>query len=218
MANLYQRYGKRTLDVGTSGLALILLAPLLALIGFAVWISMGRPILFRQERPGKGGKPFHIVKFRTMREVRPGEIWFRSDKERLTRVGRLIRKLSLDELPTLWNVLRGEMSLVGPRPLLMEYLPKYTPEQNRRHEIRPGITGWAQVSGRQAIPFSRRLELDVWYVSRVSLALDVRIFLLTVIGLLAPTGVIPEQNLDDVDDLGLSPDREVGSEGSIKKR
>ena len=127
----------------------------------------------------------------------------------MTRVGRFIRKLSLDELPSLWNVLRGEMSLVGPRPLLMEYLPKYTSEQNRRHEVRPGITGWAQVNGRQRIPFSRRLELDVWYVDHWSLMLDIRILFLTFYGLLKPTGVIPGQDVDEIDDLGLSPDRNL---------
>jgi sugar transferase EpsL len=211
MANLYRRWGKRALDVAASGLALIFLTPLLALIGFAVWVSMGRPILFHQERPGIGRKPFRVVKFRTMRAARPGEIWFRSDEERLTRVGRLIRKLSLDELPTLWNVLRGEMSLVGPRPLLMEYLAKYTPEQNRRHEVRPGITGWAQVNGRQIIPFSRRLELDAWYIDHWNMTQDLRILLMTVIRFFAPTDVIPGQNLDDVDDLSLSPDREARS-------
>jgi lipopolysaccharide/colanic/teichoic acid biosynthesis glycosyltransferase len=147
------------------------------------------------------------VKFRTMRAARPGEIWFRNDEERLTRVGWLIRKLSLDELPTFWNVLCGEMSLVGPRPLLMEYLPKYTSEQTRRHEVRPGITGWAQVNGRQTIPFSRRLELDVWYVDHMSLAMDLRILARTASGLLSVAGVSPGQDVDDIDDLGLAPDK-----------
>jgi len=192
-----------------SVLSLMLLSPLLLSIVAAIYCSMGRPILFRHKRPGKDRKPFNLLKFRTMRAARPGEVWFRSDEERLTRVGRFIRKLSLDELPSLWNVLRGEMSLVGPRPLLMEYLPKYTSEQNRRHEVRPGITGWAQVNGRQRIPFSRRLELDVWYVDHWSLMLDIRILFLTFYGLLKPTGVIPGQDVDEIDDLGLSPDRNL---------
>jgi sugar transferase EpsL len=141
-----------------------------------------------------------------MRHPKPGEVWFRSDDERLTRVGRMIRKLSLDELPSLWNVVRGDMSLVGPRPLLMDYLPKYTPEQNRRHQVRPGITGWAQVNGRQTLLFSRRLELDVWYVDNLSVRLDQRILLQTVFQLFAPTGVVPGQNVDDIDNIGLSAD------------
>jgi len=196
------------MDLVASAVALVVLAPLSAAIAIAVRWCLGAPVLFRQERPGLGGRPFRLVKFRTMRAPRPGEVWFRNDEERLTRLGRFIRKLSLDELPTLWNVLCGEMSLVGPRPLLMEYLPKYTSEQNRRHEVRPGITGWAQVNGRQTIPFSRRLELDVWYVDTLSPSLDMRILWLTVKGLVRPTAVIPGQDVDEVDDLGLSPDRD----------
>ena len=207
MGNLYRRWGKRAFDLAVSCSALIILAPLLALIAFAIWASMGRPVLFCQARPGKGGRPFLLVKFRTMRAARQGEVWFRSDDRRLTRFGRLIRKLSLDELPTLWNVLRGQMSLVGPRPLLMEYLPKYTPEQGRRHEVRPGITGWAQVNGRQIIPFSQRLEFDVWYVDHFNLPVDLRILWLTAKSLVRSAEVVPGQNVDEVDDLGLSPDR-----------
>lgn len=199
------------MDVVISTISLVILAPLLASIGFVILLTMGRPILFKHKRPGKRGVPFLLIKFRTMRAAQFGEVWFRSDEERLTRFGRWIRKLSLDELPTLWNVLRGEMSLVGPRPLLMEYLAKYTPEQTRRHEVRPGITGWAQVNGRQRIPFSRRLELDVWYVDHWSLMLDIRILFSTFYGLIKPTGVIPGQDVDEIDDLGLSPDRDLKS-------
>jgi lipopolysaccharide/colanic/teichoic acid biosynthesis glycosyltransferase len=146
-----------------------------------------------------------MYKFRTMRPAENGEVWFRTDADRLTPLGRLLRKTSIDELPGLWNVLKGEMSLVGPRPLLMEYLPKYTPEQNRRHEVRPGITRWAQVNGRQSIPFSKRLALDVWYVDNWSLGLDVKILAMTIKQAIFGSGVYSGQNVDDVDDLGLAP-------------
>lgn len=197
---------KRTLDISGSLIGLILLSPVILAAAVAVWVSMGRPILFRQIRPGYRGAPFTMVKFRTMRPPQQGEVWFRSDEQRLSSVGRLLRKTSIDELPELWNVLTGKMSLVGPRPLLVEYLDKYTPEQNRRHNVRPGITGWAQVNGRQNIPFSARLKLDVWYVDNWSLGLDLRILILTVLRVFGSTGVISGQNVDDVDDLGLSTD------------
>lgn len=202
----YARWGKRALDLVASSAGLLALAPAIAGVALLIRFTLGSPVLFRQLRPGLGGRPFSIVKFRTMRHPKPGEVWFRSDDERLTRVGRMIRKLSLDELPSLWNVVRGDMSLVGPRPLLMDYLPKYTPEQNRRHQVRPGITGWAQVNGRQTLLFSRRLELDVWYVDNLSVRLDQRILLQTVFQLFAPTGVVPGQNVDDIDNIGLSAD------------
>jgi sugar transferase EpsL len=207
---------KRLLDLLVAFLGVVILSPLLLGLALVILVSMGRPVLFRQERPGLDGTPFYLVKFRTMRPARPHEIWFRSDKDRLTFIGRLIRKLSLDELPTLWNVLRGHMSLVGPRPLLMDYLPKYSSQQFRRHEMRPGITGWAQVNGRQGIPFSQRLELDLWYVDHWSLALDLRILVKTIAVLLVPTGVIPGQDLDAVDDLGFSADHQV-SEDQAKR-
>jgi lipopolysaccharide/colanic/teichoic acid biosynthesis glycosyltransferase len=207
---------KRCIDITVALLGLVLLSPLLACLAGAIYISLGRPTLFCQQRPGLKGRLFVIYKFRTMREAKSEELWFRSDKSRLSTVGRFVRKLSLDELPSLWNVLKGDMSLVGPRPLLIEYLTKYAANQIKRHDVPPGITGWAQVNGRQSIPFSRRLELDVWYVDHWNLALDLRILLITVIGLFAPTGVIPGQNLDDVDDLGLSPDRELGGVKSLK--
>jgi lipopolysaccharide/colanic/teichoic acid biosynthesis glycosyltransferase len=170
---------KRTIDVVGAGTGLLLLAPVLAATGLAVWATMGRPILFRQGRPGLGGRPFTILKFRTMRPPRPGEVWYRTDAVRLTRLGRILRHTSIDELPELWNVLRGDMSLVGPRPLLVEYLDAYTPEERRRHDVRPGITGWAAVNGRNAIAFRERLRLDAWYVDHWSLGLDLRILLLT---------------------------------------
>jgi len=147
-----------------------------------------------------------------------GQIWFRSDEERLTKIGKFLRKSSMDELPGFWNVLKGEMSLVGPRPLLMEYLEKYTPEENRRHDMKPGITGWAQVNGRQTISFSKRLKLDVWYVSNWSLLLDLKILAKTVSIILSSAGVIPGQNVDDVDDIGLSADRQRPSSINERKK
>jgi sugar transferase EpsL len=166
---------KRALDLAGSAAALVVLSPVLALVALAVRIADGRPVLFRQERPGLGGRPFTLVKFRTMRPPRAGEVWYDTDAQRVTRVGRFLRATSLDELPELWNVLRGDMSLVGPRPLLVEYLDHYTPQERRRHEVRPGVTGWAVVTGRNALGFRQRLALDLWYVDHWSLWLDLRI-------------------------------------------
>jgi len=160
---------KRGLDVVGAACCLVASAPVLAASAAAIRLTMGAPVLFRQVRPGLAGRPFTLVKFRTMGPAQAHDGPRLSDAERLTAVGRLLRRTSLDELPQLWNVLRGEMSLVGPRPLLIDYLEHYTRRQARRHEVRPGITGWAQVNGRQDIPFSRRLELDVWYVENWSL-------------------------------------------------
>ncbi len=160
--------------------------PLLALTALAVWFRMGRPVLFRQQRPGLHGKPFTLLKFRTMR------VGLGGDAERLTPFGRWLRRTSLDELPELLNVLRGEMALVGPRPLLMAYLERYTPEQARRHEVRPGLTGWAQVHGRNALSWDERFRLDVWYVDHRSLWLDLRILSLTVGRVLSGRGVATE--------------------------
>ena len=163
---------KRCFDVVVAALAVVVLSPVLAWAALGVAVSLGRPILFRQVRPGLDGRPFEIVKFRTMRAPRSGEVWYLSDQDRVTRLGRFLRATSIDELPELWNVLRGDMSLVGPRPLLVEYLPHYTDRERRRHEMRPGITGWAAVSGRHTLPFEDRLELDAWYVENWSFALD----------------------------------------------
>lgn len=195
---------KRAIDIGGAIMGLLFLSPIFLWLGIAIWISMGRPILFRQTRPGLHCKPFAIHKYRTMRMARSDEVWFRSDEARLTRVGRIIRKLSLDELPELWDVLVGAMSLVGPRPLLSEYLGKYSVDQNRRHNMRPGITGWAQINGRQSALFSRRLELDTWYVDNWNNLLDIQILCITACHLIQPTDVIPGQDVEDVDDLGLS--------------
>ena len=180
---------KRLFDFVAASLALLMLAlPLLAL-AWLIRRKLGSPVLFRQVRPGQHGKPFNMVKFRTMTDERgPDGAWL-PDALRLTPFGRFLRASSLDELPELWNVLKGEMSLVGPRPLLMEYLPLYTPEQARRHEVRPGITGWAQVNGRNAISWADKFALDVWYVDHRSLWLDVRILWLTVRRVLARNGI-----------------------------
>lgn len=171
---------KRILDVMMAIVALTLAAPVLLVVAVLVRIFLGSPVLFSQVRPGLNGVPFRMVKFRTMRDASDTSARLLSDAERLTSFGRALRSTSLDELPELWNVLKGDMSLVGPRPLLMEYLPLYSPVQARRHETRPGITGWAQVNGRNAIGWDEKFRLDVWYVDNQSLLLDLRILLMTV--------------------------------------
>jgi len=186
---------KRLIDVGGASVALLVLAPVLVWTALLVAATEGLPILFRQQRPGLHGAPFTILKFRTMRATRRGEVWYLTDEERITPVGRFLRATSLDELPEFWNVLRGDMSLVGPRPLLMEYLPEYTPEQRRRHEMPPGVTGWAVVHGRNELPFDERLALDVWYVEHWSLRLDLRILLMTVLQVLRREGVTTTEDL-----------------------
>jgi lipopolysaccharide/colanic/teichoic acid biosynthesis glycosyltransferase len=180
---------KRFIDVGVAATALVVLSPALIAIAVAVRLFLGSPVLFRQQRPGLRGEPFELVKFRTMRDARDRQGRPLSDAERLTRFGRLLRASSLDELPELWNVLKGEMSLVGPRPLLMEYLPLYSAEQARRHEVKPGITGWAQVNGRNALSWDEKFALDLWYVEHRSLMLDLRILLLTLWRVVRPQGV-----------------------------
>jgi len=174
----YRARGKRRLDAGLALLGLVVLAPLMLVVALVVMVTMGRPDLFRQVRPGQGGRPFALVKFRTMRVAAAGSDT--NDAGRLTAVGRFLRASSLDELPELWNVLRGEMSLVGPRPLLMEYLELYSLEQARRMEVRPGITGWAQVHGRNALSWPERLARDVWYVDHLSPGVDLRILVRTI--------------------------------------
>jgi lipopolysaccharide/colanic/teichoic acid biosynthesis glycosyltransferase len=180
---------KRVTDICIAAVALLLAAPLLLLVAIAVRVNLGSPVLFRQQRPGLHGRPFTMVKFRTMRDAIGRDGRPLPDAERLTRFGTLLRSTSLDELPELWNVLRGEMSLVGPRPLLMEYLDRYTPEQARRHEVRPGVTGWAQVNGRNALSWDERFRLDVWYVEHRSLRLDLQILTRTLTMVLRRTGV-----------------------------
>jgi len=178
---------------------LVVLSPVLAWTALGVFVTQGSPILFRHERPGLGGQPFTLFKFRTMRPARRNEVWYDSDDQRVTRLGRFLRSTSIDELPELWNVLRGEMSLVGPRPLLVEYLDRYTPEERRRHEMRPGITGWAAVNGRHAMPFEERLKLDVWYVDNWGLLLDLRILAMTVFQVLRRADVSTIQDMDEID-------------------
>jgi lipopolysaccharide/colanic/teichoic acid biosynthesis glycosyltransferase len=176
---------KRTLDIAVAVVALVVAAPVLAVLALAVRATMGAPVLFRQRRIGRGGRPFTLLKLRTMRAGRPGE----GDGVRLTRLGARLRAWSLDELPQLWNVLRGEMSLVGPRPLLPEYLPRYTPEQARRHDVRPGVTGLAQVSGRNGLSWEAKFALDVRYVDERSLALDAWILWRTAVAVFRRDGV-----------------------------
>jgi sugar transferase EpsL len=176
---MYRKLGKRLFDLALTILALILLSPLMAFVALLVRIKLGSPILFRQQRPGLHGRPFIIYKFRTMTDERDDQGNLLPDEVRLTPFGQFLRSASLDELPALFNVLKGEMSLVGPRPLLMHYLGRYTPEQMRRHDVRPGITGWAQVNGRNALVWERKFELDVWYVDHLSLWLDLKIIALT---------------------------------------
>jgi lipopolysaccharide/colanic/teichoic acid biosynthesis glycosyltransferase len=183
---------KRIVDILFAGLGLALLAPVVAATAIAVRIALGSPVLFRQVRPGLHGRPFVLYKFRTMREASDAGSESLLDADRLTRLGRFLRATSLDELPELWNVVRGDMSLVGPRPLLMEYLPLYTPVQARRHLVRPGLTGWAQVNGRNALSWDERLALDVWYVDHRSWHLDVRIALITVWTVFARVGINQE--------------------------
>jgi lipopolysaccharide/colanic/teichoic acid biosynthesis glycosyltransferase len=180
---------KRALDLVVALAALVLLAPILLGIALAVRIGLGRPVLFRQQRPGLGGRPFALLKFRTMADARDAAGQPLPDDRRLTPLGQLLRRTSLDELPELINVLKGDMSLVGPRPLLIDYLPHYSPEQARRHEVRPGLTGWAAVNGRNATSWEQRLAQDVWYVDHRSFALDCRILLMTVVKVIRQEGI-----------------------------
>lgn len=180
---------KRAFDFTLAMLLLIVLSPLILLLGILVGVRLGWPVLFFQVRPGLSGKPFRMVKFRTMTEARNEQGALLADAERLLPFGRFLRSTSLDELPELWNVLKGEMSFVGPRPLLMEYLPLYSAEQARRHNVRPGITGWAQVNGRNALGWEERFVLDVWYVDNRSFLLDLRVLLLTLKKVIVREGI-----------------------------
>lgn len=171
---------KRLMDLSAAILGLLLLSPLILLLALLIRLKLGSPILFSQIRPGLDGKPFNMIKFRSMTDERDAKGALLPDSVRLTAFGKFLRSSSLDELPELWNVLKGEMSLVGPRPLLMEYLHHYTPEQARRHLVRPGITGWAQINGRNAISWEEKFKLDVWYVDNQSFWLDLKILFLTV--------------------------------------
>ena len=180
---------KRTFDFILAAAAMIVLSPVLIALAAAIRWKLGSPILFRQIRPGLDERPFNILKFRTMTDARGADGVLLPDAERLTPFGRFLRATSLDELPELFNVVKGDMSLVGPRPLLMQYLERYTPEQARRHEVRPGITGWAQVNGRNAITWEEKFKLDVWYVDNWSLWLDIKIIAMTIWKILKREGI-----------------------------
>ena len=187
---------KRLIDVGVSAVSLAVLSPLIGLVALAIRSVMGRPVIYRDVRPGHRAEPFVIYKFRTMRPVSSGPGTALEDDQRVTRLGYFLRQTSLDELPQLWNVLKGDMSLVGPRPLMTEYLPRYNAEQARRHEVRPGLTGLAQVSGRHGLSWEERFALDVWYIDHWSLGLDLKIMALTVPKLFAGSGMPPPSTED----------------------
>lgn len=180
---------KRLIDIVGAALALLILSPVIIAAWLAVRLRLGAPTLFAQERPGRDSKPFRMFKFRTMTDARDDRGVLLPDGERLTPLGRFLRSTSIDELPGLWSVLKGDMSLVGPRPLLMSYLPLYSPEQARRHEVRPGVTGWAQVMGRNSLSWEAKFALDVWYVDNRSLLLDFRILLLTLLKVVRREGI-----------------------------
>jgi len=196
--------GKRLVDLLIAISASVILLPVFAILAVFIRFKLGSPVLFRQQRPGLYGKPFTLYKFRTMTDDRDEAGNLLPDRDRLTAFGRFLRSTSLDELPELWNVIKGEMSLVGPRPLLMEYLDRYTSEQMRRHNVRPGITGWAQIHGRQTIPFSKRIELDLWYIDNFNFKLDIFILISTIRQAIFSSGVILGQDVSEVDDLGLA--------------
>ena len=187
-------FWKRAMDVCVAAPALAVLTPVMLLIGLLVRVFLGSPILFRQARPGHGGVPFELIKFRTMLDAVDRRGQPLPDAARLTRFGRFLRSTSLDELPELWNIVRGDMSLVGPRPLLLDYLPLYSAEQARRHEVVPGVTGWAQVNGRNALAWGDRFELDVWYVDHRSVLLDLRILGLTLWRVIRRQGISGESD------------------------
>ncbi len=186
---MYRTFGKRLLDLALTIPALIVLSPLLAVVALLVRLKMGSPVIFRHQRPGSRGKPFMAMKFRTMTNACDAQGKLLPDADRLTPFGQFLRNSSIDELPGLFNVLRGEMSLIGPRPLEMIYLERYSPEQMRRHDVMPGLSGWAQVNGRNLISWERKFELDVWYVDHVSLRVDLRIILMTFKTLVTQEGI-----------------------------
>jgi len=188
----YRRIGKRVMDLGLVVPVLVVLAPPGLVLGALIRLKLGGPVLFRQPRPGRDGRVFELIKFRTMSNARGADGELLPDDERLTPFGDRLRRLSLDELPTLWNVLRGDMSLVGPRPLLVQYLERYTPEQRRRHDVLPGVTGWAQIQGRNAISWEQKFAHDVWYVENVSFRTDLRILLQTAVQVLGRRGISAE--------------------------
>ncbi|ACK41874.1 MULTISPECIES: sugar transferase [Dictyoglomus] len=183
---------KRIIDIIGSLIGLVVASPIIVVISIIIYITMGRPIFFKQVRPGLKGKPFVIYKFRTMLDLRDENGNLLPDEKRLTTIGKFLRSTTLDELPEFWNVLKGDMSLVGPRPLLMEYLDRYTPEQARRHNVKPGMTGWAQINGRNAITWEEKFKLDVWYVDNWNILLDLKIIFLTILKVLKREGISAE--------------------------
>ena len=187
--SLYQRGGKRFFDLVVTVPALIVLSPLMAVIAILVRLNLGIPVIYKQKRPGLKGILFDFYKFRTMTDDRDDQGMLLPDEKRLNNFGKFLRKTSLDELPELWNVIKGDMSLIGPRPLLVKYLDRYTPEQARRHEVKPGITGWAQVNGRNALTWQERFMLDVWYVDHMSFWLDLKILFFTILKVLKREGI-----------------------------
>lgn len=191
-ASFYERYIKRVLDILLSGGALLILWPVLLVTAILVRTKLGSPVIFCQERPGKDEKIFKLYKFRSMTDARDEKGQLLPDAVRLTKFGKLLRSTSLDELPELWNILRGDMSIVGPRPLLVKYLPLYNAEQKRRHDVRPGLTGWAQVNGRNALSWEEKFRLDVWYVENLSFATDVKTVFMTVKNVLRREGISSE--------------------------
>ena len=188
----YEKRIKRILDAGFSALGLLALSPVMLVTAILVKKNLGSPVIFCQPRPGRDGKVFNLYKFRTMKDARDANGEMLPDEARLTAFGKALRSTSLDELPELWNILKGDMSLVGPRPLLVKYLPRYNDEQRRRHDVRPGLTGWAQVNGRNNITWEEKFQHDVWYVDHVSLLLDARILLMTVGKILRREGISAE--------------------------
>ena len=200
---MYRFFFKRLFDFSIAFIAFLAIGWLLIII--AVWLrfaNKGAGVFFKQKRPGLNGKPFYVVKFKTMTDERDEDGKLLPDSQRLTKVGRFLRSTSIDELPQLWNVLKGDMAIVGPRPLLMQYLPLYTPEQNRRHDVRPGITGWAQVHGRNLLMLSKKFEYDLWYVDHLSLEIDMKIIWMTVLNVLKRSDIGEgAENMAEVDDL-----------------
>lgn len=180
---------KRAFDIVVAATALVILSPVILVVALLVRSKLGSPALFRQVRPGKNGKPFQMIKFRTMTGERDVNGALLPDAQRLTSFGKMLRSTSLDELPELWNVLKGDMSLVGPRPLLMQYMPLYSPQQARRHDVKPGVTGWAQINGRNALSWDEKFALDVWYVDNLSLWLDLKIIFRTLVKVLQRSDV-----------------------------
>lgn len=214
MSAMYKRYFKRLFDFIISLIIIISICPLLLII--TLWLhfaNKGAGAFYFQDRPGKGGKIFKVIKFKSMTDERDENGRLLPDKQRLTKAGLFVRSTSIDELPQLFNVLKGDMSLIGPRPLLVEYLPLFTPEQARRHEIRPGITGWAQVNGRNFLPFSKRFEMDVWYVDNCTFLTDLKIFFMSIKNVLMKKNISLGDNVSrDADDLGFTKHIEYSKE------